>query len=154
MRPVIKIDINQAIANTRFIQDLSTVLYGAEFALKRVNATEAQISEVLDGIVQNTFSSLEFNFDSISSNSFSREPQSLAFESYQPAPVDNEPHYTGMTNTYSVAASDIDYDFFDDNPLKNADQRQLYRMSDKTYDSRMDEDEDLERPANLPAQSK
>ena len=155
MKPIIKIDINQAIANTRFIQDLSTVLYGAEVALKRVDASDSQISKVLNDIVYSAFSALEFNFDYALTARPGNEPQPEAYESYRPAPGENAPLYTNMPGAYSsVAASDIDYDFFDENPLKSADQSHLYKMSDKTYDSRMDDDEDLERRVGPPAQNK
>ena len=151
MRPSVKIDLNQAIANTRFMQDLSTVLYGAEIALKRIDTPEAQIVEVLDEIIQTTFSSIEFDFDSIGSL-LNKGTQLVKFESYQSTAVDSTRAYSSRSSAFSAPGSEIEFGFFEENPFKEVDQSLLYKTSEKTYDSHMDDDEDFEQPLRQQSQ--
>ena len=154
MRPAIKIDLNKAFANTRFMQDLSTVLYGAELALKRVGATDDQISGVFDEIINSTFASIEFNFDSINvllgGGSPLTKPEAPKTEAapdvqtFKSTPASYKLPEPDIS--YSIPESDIDFDYFEDNPKKNESLSHMYRIADKAYDSRMDEDEDLEHP--------
>ena len=166
LRPAIKLDLNKAIADTRFMQDLSTILYGAELALKRVNATDAQISDIQNEIVQNTFSSLEFDFGSAGGAAGKAvQPAQAApppappapaaplanYAANQPAAADTSPRYTSAPGTYSVPDYDVNYDFFDENPNDAADLNQMYKTAEKTYDSHMDDDEDFEKSVAFPS---
>ena len=143
MKPEIKIDLNKAIANTRFMQDLNTVLYGAELVLKRVDATDSQIADIIDEIVKSAFAAIEFDFDSIK-HLLRNETRLFRLESYEPAAIAGSPRYPEMPSPYNIADSNADFDFFEAELDKHPDQAHMYRMSDKAYDSRMDEDEDLE----------
>jgi len=173
------VDLNRAIAGTRFIQDLSTVLYGVELGLKHMNASETQMNKIQDEIVKNIFSSLEFNFESL--NSFpdkgARSPvleperQTAAGDpprfaeaqgEYDPPRFAdtpgkyNPPHFVDVPDKYDPPRSvDVpgkydapgsDIDFFEENIINNGNQSSLYSLSEKTYDSHMDDDEDFERP--------
>jgi len=120
-----------------------------------MGATDSQIAEISDEIIRTSFSSLEFNFESISAllsnNTMPAKP-----EANQPAGAAPSARYPAVPVSYGISDSDIDLDFFDDNlnPGRDAYQSQMYRMSEKTYDSHMDEDEDLEHPDYLPFQKK
>ena len=156
VRPNTNINLDKIIANTRFMQDLSIVLYGAELALKLVNVPDAQITKTLNEIVLGACSSLELDFNSLFDTSVKGsqliksepllrkpEPQLIRTEPQISDASNEQPQYAERTNTYR--APDFDLNLNEEHPATNSDLKKMYQRAEKTYDSHMDDDEDFER---------
>jgi len=126
--------------NTRFMRELNTVLYGAGLAMKYADAVDSQSADVLNQIVLSAFASLELDFDSMYA-SIHGAP-AAAPEPYGAPVGGNPPAYLSQN---APETADTSFEFFNPNSNQNANLKLMYQKSEKTYDSRMDDDEDLER---------
>jgi len=148
LRPILKDNIEEIIKSTKFMKELEIILYGARLAMKYSDATDTQISQILNKIVLNAFSTLELDYDSMYASVNGAPP--LRTEEYVPAADDNTLGPFSQSNTYDAMNADYDgktnneLDIFN-NPVQKTDMKLMYQMSEKAYDSRMDDDEDLER---------
>ena len=235
MKPILKTNLDKVVENTRFMQDLNKVLYGAELAMKLLDVAEGQTTKIMDEILLGAYSSLELDLNTMLSSSdnaagslglkphITEGGSGSPYYTHVPKTTDSSPQYIDQTITNN--ALDPNYDFTDtpfidnagvDNPFidnnaafdtpfidntsdnspfidnnaasynsfnddsffnnsannntaidnfftdnnaadnfyinddsnRNASvsMRHMYQMAEKAYDSRIDDDEDLERP--------
>ena len=78
MKPAVNINLNEVFANTTFLEELGTVIFGAELALSYMNASDAQVTEIKGKIVRSAFASFSLRYDNMSAaaQSLSSAPSS------------------------------------------------------------------------------
>ena len=65
MQPSIKMNINDIIAETKFMENLSKIMFGAELALKYANASDMQAKEIQERILRSVFQSLDLDYNAM-----------------------------------------------------------------------------------------
>jgi len=109
LKPNVNINFNDVFANTKMLDDLSAVIFGAELALKYTNASEAQVREIKGSIVRSAFVPFSLNYDNMSAaaqpNNAVSPPQHAASE---PSDGDQQ-FYAEAADLYSTAVPDYDY---------------------------------------------
>jgi len=108
------IDFNEIFANTVFLEELNTVIFGAELTLNHLNATDAQKSEIRDKIIRSAFTSFNLDYNAMSaacqlsesSPSPSPSPKQEFIPQPEPKPMPEAPAatpmYPGLSNSYGA----------------------------------------------------
>ncbi|MDR1558384.1 MAG: hypothetical protein LBS84_01570 [Clostridiales bacterium] len=65
MKPLVKINFDEIFANTPFLNELGSVIFGAELALKYTNASDAELKEVKVKIARSAFASFSLDYDAM-----------------------------------------------------------------------------------------
>ena len=110
MKPQTNIDFNEIFANTVFLEELNTVIFGAELTLKHLNATEAQKGEIRDKIIRSAFTSFKLDYNAMSAACQLSELPPLTKQEFIPQPEPQPmpeapaaaPMYPGLSSTYSA----------------------------------------------------
>jgi hypothetical protein len=81
VKPLIDVNFEEVFANSDFLNELSTMVFGAELALNYLNVPDVQIKAVTDKIVQSAFSS----FSSLNYNSMyaAARPKNITTTAYE-----------------------------------------------------------------------
>ena len=66
MKPNVNINFNEVFENSKFLEELKTVVIGAELALMYLKVPDAQIKEIQNRIVRSAFNSFTLDYDAMS----------------------------------------------------------------------------------------
>jgi len=118
------IDFNEIFADTVFLEELNTVIFGAELTLDHLNISEAQKSEIRNKIIRSAFTSFKLDYNNMSAACQLTDSPITPKPDYFPQP-DTKPMpeapasssiYSGLSSTYSADDSNFsDSNFSDSN---------------------------------------
>jgi hypothetical protein len=99
--PNVAINFNEVFANTKIYDELSTVIFGAELALRYANVPEAQMNDIRKQIVRSAFTSFSLNYDAMN-----EAVESLT--SASPARSEDAPQTGGGFHSFTEDAESFD----------------------------------------------
>ena len=101
MKPIARINFDEVFANSKFMDELSVVIYGAELALRHANASDAQIKEISNKIARSAFDSFSLNYDVMSAAAQTHGAVSAPTRADSASSM-----YAGLSESYSEDESD------------------------------------------------
>ena len=145
MKPVIEINFNEVFANTKFHEELSSIIFGSELALKYGNVSDSQIKDIRDKIVRSAFASFTLDYNVMlaavqSVGSFTSPQMS------EPSPQTDRPQAnSGLSGTFKADESDLyqnvpDQDYGENNPPV----QEPYNPAEYSYHAPVSSDFDMD----------
>jgi len=108
------IDFNEIFADTVFLDELNTVIFGAELTLDHLNVSESQRSEIRNKIIRSAFTSFKLDYDNMTAACQLTDSPTTSTPDFIPQPEPkpmaepvSTPMYSGLSSTYSADDSNF-----------------------------------------------